>query len=174
MTSAIARNGQTLAIAAVVAAALLASGAGASPAPHLPIVPCGDAIGHHATGTTDGYRTVLGVVSVPPAYLAQVVRSGQAPMRWWRKAGMIVRSGSPPVTLTVPQALHNELEITWGNANRQGSALRFAACPSYGRPVWNAYAGGFLLRERAACASLIVTVGRRLATIRFGIGTHCH
>src|SRR5207245_2252955 len=102
------RSMRVLAIAAVVLAALVASRAGASSAPHLAIVPCGDVIGHHASGTADGYRTVLGVVSVPPAYLAQVVSSGQAPMRWWRKAGMIVRSGSPPVTLTVPQALHNE------------------------------------------------------------------
>ena len=163
-----------LAIAAVVATALLASRAGASSAPHLPVVPCGDVIGHHASGTADGYRTVLGVVSVPPVYLPQVVPSGQAPMRWWRKAGMIVRSGSPPVTLTVPYALHNELQIDWGNSDRQGSALRFAACPSYGHPIWNAYAGGFLLRHRPACVSLIVTVGQRHATVRFGIGTRCH
>ena len=163
-----------LAIAAVVATALLASRAGAASAPHLPVVPCGDVVGHHASGTADGYRRVLGVVSVPPAYLPQVVPSGQAPMRWWRKAGMLVRSGSPPVTLTVPYALHNELQLDWGNSDREGSALRFAACPSYGHPTWNAYAGGFLLRHRPACASLIVTVGHRHATVRFGIGTHCN
>lgn len=163
-----------LAIVAVVATALLASQAAVSSAPQLPIVPCGDVIGHTASGTANGYRKVLGVVSVPPAYLAQVVPSGQAPMRWWRKAGMIVRSGSPPVTLTVPYALHNKLEITWGNSNRQGSELRFAACPSYGQPMWAAYAGGFLLRNRPACVSLVVTVGHRRATVRFGLGTHCH
>src|SRR5213593_1576621 len=38
------------------------------------------------------YRLVLGAVSVPPGYLAQVVRTGETPWPYWRKAGLVVRA----------------------------------------------------------------------------------
>mgnify|MGYP001047277723 CR=1 FL=1 len=53
------------------------------------------------------------------------------------------------------------------------SSLRtIAACPSPAQ-VWNAYAGGFLLRARRECVPLTFTVGRRSQTVRFGLGGSC-
>ena len=44
------------------------------------------------------YRPVLGVVSVPPAYISQVVRLRDGPWPYWEKAGLVVRAGRGPVT----------------------------------------------------------------------------
>jgi hypothetical protein len=63
--------------------------------------------------------------------------------------------------------------IIWGNGNYDpASSLRIAGCGSDPN-VGNAYAGGFYLRSRSACLPLTFRVGRRSATIRFGIGRRC-
>src|SRR5438105_1326689 len=82
------------ALPAIVAAAH------ATPVPRT--VPC-DEIILHTKFPYRGYRLVLGAVSVPPAYLAQVVPTGQRPWAYWRKAGLVVRAGGPPVTISVPR-----------------------------------------------------------------------
>jgi hypothetical protein len=53
------------------------------------------------------------------------------------------------------------------------STLRVASCAPRETKVWNAYAGGFLLRYRSACVPLIFTVGGRSATVRFGLARVC-
>ena len=143
----------------------------ASPPP--PTVSCdriilGVASGREGSG--GGYRVVLGVVSVPQAYRPQVVRSWEEP-RWpyWSKAGLVIRGGSPPVTVSVPPAWRSRVAITWGNTPVV-SALRIASCPAWRPKPWNAYAGGFYLRSRSACVPLVFRVGRRSATVRFGLG----
>jgi len=137
-------------------------------------VPCGEIIGHtkfpHAVS---GYRTVLGAVGAPPAYLPQVVNTGDSPFPWWRKAGLIVRSNGRPVTITVPDGWRDEVAFEWGNAGTGGpfSALLIAGCgsdPSRG----SAYAGGFVVRK-PSCIPLTFHVGGRSATVRFGIGRRC-
>jgi len=85
----------------------------------------------------------------------------------------VIRWGNPPVTVAVPASLRDDVRITWGNEGQQGPSLRFAARPSYGRPLWHAYAGGFLLRRRAICVPLVFRVGGRNAVVRFGIGMRC-
>src|SRR5207302_3621197 len=99
-------------------------------------VACYAAVGTAKSGHGTGYRVVLGVVSVPPAYMAQVVRSTQTPLRWWHKAGLLVRSGSPAVTISVPRAWRSRAAITWGGV--QGEALRIGGCPPP-PTVWHAY-----------------------------------
>jgi hypothetical protein len=134
-------------------------------------VPCGDIIGQAETGRDAGYRVVLGVISVPPAHLTQVVASSSPRWPYWRKAGLVVRAGTLPVRVAVPRAWRKRVAITWGRSGTV-SALTIAACPSPPR-LWNAYAGGFLLRARRECVPLTFTVGRRSQTVRFGLDGRC-
>jgi hypothetical protein len=52
----------------------------------IPTVPCEDVIGRAKSGRAGGNRVVLGVVSVPPARLTQVVATESRPWAFWRKA----------------------------------------------------------------------------------------
>jgi hypothetical protein len=52
------------------------------------------------------------------------------------------------------------------------SAIRFTPCLSPAG-VWNAYAGGFLLKTRGACVPLVFQVGRKRTVVRFGVGVRC-
>jgi hypothetical protein len=159
-----------IAPAIAVAFAWLAGGVAESSPP--PMVSCDKIILSVASGTQGGYRVVLGAVSVPPPYLWQVVRSNEsARFPYWRKAGLVVRGGSPAVTVTVPKPWRTRAAITWGNST--GSELRMASCPALAGQPWNAYAGGFLLRSHSACVPLVFRVGRQTATVRFGIGQRC-
>lgn len=149
----------------------LGGGVAASSAP--PTVSCDKIILSVASGTQGRYRIVLGAVSVPPPYLRQVVRPDEsARFPYWRKAGLVVRGGSLPVTVSVPPAWRTRAAITWGNSP-VGSGLRIASCPALEGQLWNAYAGGFLLRSRSACVPLVFRVGGQTTTVRFGVGQRC-
>jgi hypothetical protein len=118
------------------------------------------------------YRSVLRVVSVPPAYISKVVHLRDGAWPYWTKAGLVVRAGREPVTVSVPLAWIKRAAITWGGNTGIASSLRIARCgsdPSRG----NAYAGGFYLRSRSACLPLIFRVGSRSTTVRFGLGRRC-
>ena len=149
----------------------LASGAATAALPPR-TVRCDEVILRVGSGRAGGYRVVLGVVSVPPALLPQVVASGGRTWPYLRKAGLVIRGGSPPVSVTVPRAWRNRVAITWGNETGVVSAIRIAACPAVRKP-WNAYAGGFYLRSRSACVPLTFRVGKRAETVRFGLGRRC-
>jgi hypothetical protein len=166
---------------AVAAGALLAAGCRASarvksegarpPVASLPTVACGESIGFAKSGHEDGYRVVLGVISVPSAYLSQVVATHSQPWRYWRKAGLVIHTGDPSVVVSVPKAWRSRAAVTWGSSGTV-SVLRVEGCPP--TPAgWRAYAGGFYLRSYAACVPLVFRVGQRAATVRFGIGRRC-
>jgi len=71
-----------------------------------PIVPCDEIIlDTKFPYRTGAYRQVLGAVAVPPSYLRQVVPTHSKPWAYWRKAGLVVRAGSPQITVTVPTRL---------------------------------------------------------------------
>lgn len=162
-------------VAAIVAVALaLSAGAtvGAAPTPGARTVPCHEAIARVASGRAGGYRVVLGVVSAPRAYIPQVVEWGMGRWRYRSKAGLVIRGGSSPVTVTVPRAWRSRLAITWGNRPGIFSEIRFRSCAAGPKP-WNAYAGGFRLSSPSACVPLVFRVGRRSATVRFGLGRTC-
>jgi hypothetical protein len=137
------------------------------------VVACDQVILQPKLPFADGYRRVLGVISAPPAYIAQVVRNSPGG-RWpyWEKAGLVVRAGRSPVTVSVPQAWRTRAAITWGNAKPAVNSLRISACPSPPN-VWNAYAGGFFMRAHGACIPLIFQVGHRRKLVRFGIDRRC-
>jgi hypothetical protein len=136
-------------------------------------VSCDEIIGHTKFPyLTGGYRLVLGAVSVPPAYLRQVVPTQNEPWPYWRKAGMVIRAGAGPVTVSVPLVWRRRAAITWGNGGPPGSSVKFPRCEQ-SATVGHAYAGGFFLRAPSGCVPLIVRVGQRSSTVRFGIGRHC-
>jgi len=151
-----------------VAASVVDAGATATPAP---TISCNDIIGHARTSRDAGYRLVLGVVSVPPARLTQVEATHSTPWTFWRKAGLVIRAGNVPVSVSIPRAWRRRAAITWGSSGTV-SALTIAPCPTPPK-LWNAYAGGFYLRLRHECVPLTFTVGRRTQTVRFGLGGTC-
>jgi hypothetical protein len=119
------------------------------------------------------YRQLLGLISVPPAFMRQVVPTGQKPWAYWHKQGLVIGATGITVTVTVPRSWRKRAAMTWGNGVRPVSSLTFEVCG--GSPkIGHAYAGGFLLRSPSACVPLIFTVGRRTATVRFGVGQRCH
>jgi hypothetical protein len=136
------------------------------------VVACDQVIGRARSPIEDGYRHVLGVISVPPAYIPQVVRVHGEGWPYWEKSGMVVRANRSPVTVSVPVAWRRRAAITWGNGLPAVSSLRFSPCPSPPR-VWNAYAGGFFLSSRGACVPLRFQVGQRSQVVRFGIDRRC-
>jgi hypothetical protein len=161
-----------LALGALVSAILAGVAARPTPSQHVPTISCEKIILSVAAGMGSGYRRVLGVISAPPAASTQgAVPTGERPWTHWRKAGLVIHGGSPPVTVSVPPAWRDRVAITWGNT-APVSSLRVASCPVYDKP-WNAYAGGFLLLSRTACVPLTFSVGGRSATVRFGIGRAC-
>ena len=153
----------------VAALVVLAARTGPTAAP---TVPCHDIIGQVNSGRVDGYRIVLGVVSVPRPRLQAPVHVSSRPWIYWTKAGINVRAGRVPVRILVPRRWRRREAITWGNETGIVSALRIAPCPSPPK-VWNAYSGGFYLRSRSACVPLTFCVGERSRTVRFGIGIRC-
>ena len=127
-----------------------------------------------AVGIGQDYRVVLGLVAAPPLSLPQktVVDPTSAPFRHWSKAGLAIRAQAAVVTVTVPKPWRDRVRITWGSGGTPGTVLRFAPCPST-VDTWDGYPGGFLLRSRSACVPLVFAVGRRRATLRFGVGRDC-
>ena len=108
----------------LIALALLGLGGGAAVAPTvgagqaraLSTVSCRDIIADTAFPySKDGYRLALGVVAVPPGYLRQVVPTRRRPWSYWRKAGLVIRSGTGIVTVSIPMRWRNRVGITWGN-----------------------------------------------------------
>jgi hypothetical protein len=121
---------------------------------------------------TGHYRVVLDALSVPPAYLPQVVATQDRLWPYWEKAGMVVRAGAGPVTVTVPSRWRSRAAIGWGNGGPPGTSVTFAGCP--GPPnVGHAYAGGFYLRARSGCVPLRIKVARRTTTVWVGLRRHC-
>src|SRR5207244_10051647 len=89
-------------------------------APSVRTVPCGETI-DTVRFPYARYRTVLGSVSVPGPYLAQVVATRERPWAYWRKDGLVVRAGGAPVTVRVARAWRARAAITWGH-DKIGSA----------------------------------------------------
>ena len=144
----------------------------AAPSSHRSLVRCGSIITPGAPVVWKPERVVLGVAAVPPAFIPQTTRTeGRWP--YWSKAGLVIRANSPAVIIDVPPRWKSRAAITWGDGG-PASALRTESCPTSGSlGDWNAYAGGFYLRSRAACVPLTFSVAGKSATVRFGVGKRC-
>jgi hypothetical protein len=157
-------------IVALAAAALTGVAARSAPSGP-PTVTCDKIIDTVGSAHARTDRIVLGAVSIR-AYLPQVVATRTRPWTYWSKVGLVIRGGTPAVSINVHGAWRKRAAITWGNTDIVG-ALRVASCPSYGSKTWNAYAGGFYLRSPSACVPLVFGIGKRSATVRFGVGRAC-
>jgi hypothetical protein len=161
-------------LAALAAGALLTAGAGASAARPakgaggIITAACRDAIGREPNGVQR--RVILGVVSVPPRYVPQVVRFQNDGWAYWSKWGLSIQAGNRPVRISVPKAWRKRVAIEWGLGGPV-SEEAFEPCsppPTY----WNAFAGGFSL-SAPACVPLVIQVGGQSRTVRFGVGRRC-
>jgi hypothetical protein len=77
----------------ILAAVIGAVARSAQPLPS-PVVTCGDVVGQPQSGDTNGYRVVLGVISVAPAYLGQVQATHSRPWSYQRKAPLASTQGA--------------------------------------------------------------------------------
>jgi hypothetical protein len=129
---------------------------------------------HLRSGSEDGYRVVLGLVGVPDEQHTsrRASRSRDTAWPYFRRVGLVVRGGTSPVTITVPEGWRERVAISWGNTAAV-SSLRIASCGAAVLKPWNAYAGGFHLSSRADCVPLDIRVGGRSTTVRFGVGRAC-
>jgi hypothetical protein len=117
-----------------------------------------------------GGKVVLGVLAVPPAQVEAGAPTGTLPWAYFSKWGIAVRTGSPAVLVTVPQAWRNRAAVDWGYGASGMSSLRFLSCPRQ-MGTWNVYAGGFFLRSASGCVPLAIDIGRQTANISFTIGS---
>jgi hypothetical protein len=158
-----------LALAAVIVGA--ARPASSAPAP---TAACEQIALRVRSGTEGGLRVLLGKISVPNEHQTSQAasRTHGKPWPYFRKAWLIVRGGTSPVTVTVPEGWRHRVAISWGNTPAV-SSLQVASCGASGSKPWNAYAGGFYLRSRADCVPLDVRVGGRSTSIRIGVGRAC-
>ena len=129
---------------------------------------------HLRSGSEDGYRIVLGRVGIPDEKRTSGRASRNRGAQWpyFRRVGLIVRGGTSPVTITVPEGWRDRVAISWGNTPAV-SSLQIASCGTSVSKPWNAYAGGFHLRSRADCVPLDIRVGGRSTSVRLGVGRAC-
>ena len=129
---------------------------------------------HLRSGSEDGYRIVLGRVGIPDEQHTsrRAVRHRGTAWPYFRLVGFVVRGGTSPVTITVPEGWRDRVAISWGNTPAV-SSLQIASCGTSVSKPWNAYAGGFHLRSRADCVPLDIRVGGRSTSVRFGVGRAC-
>ena len=157
-----------LAVTVLVAAAQPASPATA------PTATCEQIALRLRSGSEDGYRVVLGRIGVPDEQYTsrRTSRSSGASWPYFRRVGLIVRGGTSPVTITVPDGWRDRVAISWGNTPAV-SSVQIASCGVSVSKPWNAYAGGFHLRSRADCVPLDIRVGGMSTSVRFGVGRAC-
>ena len=139
-----------------------------------PTVSCDRIVLRARSGAEDGYRILLGAVSMPGSrHLAgRTARSGDRHWPYYRNGGIAIRAGTSAVSVSVPEGWRHRVALSWGDSPA-ASSLRFASCGRSAAGAWNAYSGGFHLHSRADCVPLLVTVGGMSTTVRIGVGRSC-
>ena len=161
-------------LALLIFPALAAVGAQSADSAPPSIASCEQIALHLRSGSEDGYRIVLGRVGIPDEEHTsrRTARNGGAQWPYFRRVGLVVRGGTSPVTVTVPEGWRDRVAISWGDTPAV-SSLQIASCGTSVSKPWNAYAGGFHLRSRADCVPLDIRVGGRSTSVRFGVGRAC-
>jgi len=161
-------------LALLIFPALAAVGAQSADSARPSIASCEQIALRLRSGSEDGYRIVLGRVGIPDEKHTSGRAARHRGEQWpyFRRVGLVVRGGTSPVTITVPEGWRDRVAISWGNTPAV-SSLQIASCGAAVSKPWNAYAGGFHLRSRADCVPLDIRVGGRSTTVRFGVGRAC-
>jgi hypothetical protein len=162
-------------LALVLLGGSLVAGANARTRPSAePSIGCDRIVLRAQSGAVDGFRVLLGAVSVPDArHLDHGSTTTRDPRwRYFRNAGIAIRAGTSLVSVSVPEGWRDRVAISWGNSPAT-SALRFAPCGGSPAGLWNSYSGGFHLRAKGDCVPLLVTVGGMSTTVRVGVGRAC-
>ena len=113
-------------IVALTAAALIAGATWSETSLTESTVDCDQIILQVESGRYGGRRVVLGIVSVPPAYLPHVVSTRIQAWPYVSKAGLVIRAGSAPVRVSVHPGSRGQAAIEWGGSgivNSLGSRL---------------------------------------------------
>jgi hypothetical protein len=161
----------------ILSSALAAVIAGAA----LPAAPAGPATAtceqislRVGSGTEDGYRVVLGNVSIPDEQSTSRATTRRNGKSWpyFREVGLLVRGGASPVTVSVPEGWRKRIAISSGNTPAT-SSLQIASCRASDSNPWNAHAVGFHLSSRADCVPLDIRVGGLSTSVRLGVGRAC-
>jgi len=137
------------------------------------VVPCADTIGNLANPAGSDRRVALGVLSVPSVAVGSKRLFGVLHWRYWTKVAVGVRRSPAAVTISVPKAWRSNVAVGWGNRTVVAASIRFSSCADATSPSWSTYAGGLYLSRHVACAPLVVSDGRRTATVRIAIDGAC-
>ena len=164
----------TFAVSLALLGALVAGAEARAPRAAVPTISCDRIVLHARSGFEDGFRVLLGAVSVPGSrHLAgDPAANVEGRWRYYRNAGIAIRSGTSAVSVSVPVGWRNRVAVSWGDSP-VSSSLQFAPCGRSGAGAWNAYSGGFHLKARGDCVPLVVTVGGMSTTVRVGVGRAC-
>jgi hypothetical protein len=163
-----------LAIALVLLGALVAGADARTGLSAEPTIGCDRIVLRDRSGAVDGFRVLLGAVSVPGARLLDHGSTAARDRHWryYRNAGIAIRAGASAVSVSIPEGWRDHVAISWGDSPAT-SSLRFAPCGGSPAGPWNWYSGGFHLRAKGDCVPLIVTVGGMTTTVRIGVGRAC-
>jgi hypothetical protein len=164
----------TFVISLALLGALVAGAEARAPQPAEPTVSCDRIVLRARSGVEDGFRVLLGAVSVPGSrHLADdAVATDDRRWRYYRNAGIAIRAGTSAVSVSVPEGWRSRVAVSWGDSPASSSLL-FAPCGRSGAGAWNSYSGGFHLHARGDCVPLIVRVGGMSTTVRIGVGRAC-
>jgi hypothetical protein len=164
----------TCTLSLVLLGALVAGAEARTPQSTEATVSCDRIVLRDRSGSADGFRILLGAVSVPGSrHLAD--RAATRPDRHWRyyrNAGIAIRAGTSAVSVSVPEGWQDRVAISWGDSPAS-SSVRFAPCGASPAGTWNSYSGGFHLHTQGDCVPLLVTVGGMSTTVRIGVGRAC-
>ena len=164
----------TLAISLALLGAIVGGAQARAPHSAEPTVSCDRIVLRARTGAEDGFRVLLGVVSVPGFRHLAADSAPTADRRWryYRNGGIAIRAGTSAVRISVPEGWRHRVAVSWGDSPAS-SSLSFAPCGASPARLWNSYSGGFHLHSRGDCVPLLVTVGGMSTTVRVGVGRAC-
>ena len=164
----------TISVSLALLGALSAGAEARAPQAAETTVSCDRIVLRARSGADDGYRILLGAVSMPGSLhlAARSARTADRQWRYYRNSGIAIRAGTSAVNVSVPEGWRHRVAISWGDSPAT-SSLSFAPCGRSAAGAWNAYSGGFHLQARGDCVPLVVTVGGMSTTVRVGVGRAC-
>ena len=126
-----------LTLAVVLLGALGARAEARTSGPAEPTVSCDRIVLRDRSGAEDGFRILLGAVSVPGSRLLAhgSTTTPNGHWRFYRRAGIAIRAGTSVVSVTVPVGWRDRVAISWGGSPASSSLALRALRPLAGGSV---------------------------------------